>query len=186
VNKMPFETFKCRIYPDSEQRETINKWVGASRYVYNRILFAFKHEKNVDLDQLRVRFVNNENYLHRDSWMLDIPYSIRVNAYRDLVKNIVSNVARLENPENAILIKKRVEDNASLIEKKYGFSLKYRRPKNGSVYINKKNWNRQRGKFANIFTSDMNSEEELPPYLQHDSRLIRKNNNYYFCFPISN
>jgi transposase len=182
---MEFKTIKCRIYPDPEQRETINQWLGATRYVYNRILFAFKHEDNVDLDQLRVRFVNNENYIDRDSWMLDIPYSIRVNAYRDLVKNIVSNVARLENPHNANRIKKRVANNASLIERQYGFSLKYRRRYNGSVYINKEDWNRQRGKFANIFTSDMQSEDDLPLNIQHDSRLIRKNNKYYFCFPTS-
>lgn len=103
---------KVRIYPTKEQRQTLKKWMGTSRYVYNKCLHTFKEEGGFfDTYKMRDRFVTNLHNPNIEDWECETPKDIRYGAVRDLGKSI----------KTAFDLKK-----AGKIDK---FQLKYRRKK---------------------------------------------------------
>jgi len=96
-------TRKVRFYPTTEQRKTLRQWMGARRYVYNKVLHKIKNEKEeVNSISLRNKYVT---YKSRDgiinpnvnSWENEVPSDIREEAVRDLVKNYNTAFANLRN-----------------------------------------------------------------------------------------
>lgn len=162
---------KLRIYPNKEQKDVLNNWFGASRVIYNRCLSYVKEEYKKDKEKrpkdilkaknLRARFINNVNYEKIDKWMLDIPYDIRDESMRDLVKNYSSNMSKGDS---------------------FDIQFKSRKKSLDSINVLGKYWNTSRGMYSSTFTSEMKCEMKLPETLDHTCRIIRNKLNKYYIF----
>lgn len=167
-----YNAIKLRIYPNFEQKQTLRRWFGIHRLIYNKCL-DYAKENNVYkinkyvLKDIRDLIINNDNYERENRWMLEVPYEIRDNALRDLKNNYNSNVAKMENGNNN------------------RFNIKFKsRNDTDSIQVLSKYWNTTRGMYSGVFTSRMKCERALPKKLNHTCRLIRtKTNKYYLCIP---
>lgn len=93
---------KIRLYPNKTQVQTLLKWMGVCRYVYNHALASIKRGENkYNFQQLRNEFVTHKragvinDKVH--DWMLEVPKDIRAGALRDLVKGFSSSLALLKS-----------------------------------------------------------------------------------------
>jgi IS605 OrfB family transposase len=163
---------KLRIYPDNEQKEIINNWIGASRFIYNKVLNYINEQSKQNgnskglfkIKLLRELFINNDNFRTENSWMLKVPYDIRDEALRDLLKNFKSNFSKGDI-----------------------FNIKYKSKKssNQSFNVLSKYWNTKNSMYSKILSSKkLKCETNLPENLKYTSRLIKtKLNEYYLCIP---
>lgn len=120
-------TRRVRIYPTVNQKKQLKKWIGTSRYVYNRSLVEFKKENSGNFYSLRNKFVTAKNNPNIQPWELETPKDIRAGAIRDMMKGYktaITNIKRgninhfnlrfrnkkhessIEIPKTAISIKK--------------------------------------------------------------------------------
>jgi putative transposase len=153
---------KIKVYPSKECKDLLAQWFGTVRWTYNTALHAVKEKKvSWSLSDLRVFFVNKDSLENSsNSWALNVPYDVRDEAIRDLIK-------------------------ALRINKKKGeiFDMKFRSRKapQESIVIHSKHWQAKRGPYFDLKQS-LRSREKLPQDLVYDSRLIRtKLGEYYLC-----
>lgn len=89
---------KIRIYPKKSQQQTLNKWFGLQRWVYNKCLAQHKenirNEIKTTVGSLRTNIINNSNFENSNTWVLDYNYDLRDEAIRDFIKNLKSNKAK--------------------------------------------------------------------------------------------
>jgi putative transposase len=161
---------KIRIYPNEEQKTTLLKWIGTTRWTYNRCLDAIQKENTKCIEKdIRAVCINNSNFEETDKkWVLDTPYDIRDEAMRDFLK------AKKEQ-KNRQKKGKRVK------------SMKYRsrKDKTQSIVIHSKHYGHKRGFYSKIFNNNMLSSEPLPDKINYDSRLIVSNlGEFFFCIPL--
>ena len=163
---------KLKIFPTKEQQKILKVWMGASRFIYNKILSFLKEQykttkkNNFNLKFLRSKFINNDNYQIENKWLLDIPYDIRDEALRDLLKNYKSNFEKMKISKKA-------------------FELKYKSKKDlESINVLSKHWNFKKGLYSEILTQSMSCEKPLPYKLDYTSRILKTQlNEYYICIP---
>lgn len=162
--KPPAEKAKCiRVYPTIEQRETLNKWFGARRWIYNKCLQCIREGTKPSLKVLREKVINNKNFEKENRWMLDYDYDLRDEALRDLLKNFKSNRAKGKSFQLHFLTKKNSQ-TLSVLGKK---------------------WNKKNNFYSSVFKpSILHSAEPLPDQLMYSSRLVRTPlKKYYLCLP---
>ena len=164
-------SIKLRIYPDPEQKLILNRWFGTSRFIYNKSLNYIKEEFNkkqrkssdiLNIKDLRSKLINDSNYTNENKWLLEIPYDVKDESLRDLVKNYSSNFA-----------------------KKTSFQIRHKKRKDGnSLNVLSKHWNKKSGMYSKIFTNNLRCERKLPVNLDYTSRIIRDDlGNYFICIP---
>jgi len=155
------------VYPTNKQQEILNKWFGASRYIYNNVLEYINNSKHPDkfkIKHLRSRFIHNKNYQNTNTWMLDIPFDVRDEALRTLLKNYKTNFKKSKHFQIKFKTKKSIWDSISVLKKYWN-----QKTERGSFYKAYNNW-----KIENIGKIN----------LTHDSRLRRNVlNQYYLCVP---
>lgn len=97
-------------------------------------------------------------------WVTDVPYDIRDEAMRDLLKAFKTCFSKGDN---------------------FTMKFKSRKAPTACIAVLKKHWNRKRGAYSALFAPGaMAASEELPPELQADSRLLKtKLGRYYLCMP---
>jgi transposase len=163
---------KIRVYPDIEQKQTISKWLGVQRWIYNKALNEIKTNNcKVSLKELREKVINNVNFETENTWMLDYEYDLRDEALRDLVHNYKTNFAKAKRQKKPFEIKFK--------------SKKQEYHQNTSLSILAKKWNKPRNFYSKIFRPDkLKSSEPLPNKLLYDSRLVKTPfNRYYLAIP---
>jgi transposase len=166
--KMDAESsMKVRVYPSKIQISTLKQWFGASRFIYNQVLFYLKNTKNPSMAVkfLREKFINNKVYETENKWMLDIPYDVRDEALRDLLSNYKSNFAKT---------------------KKVWFDISYRKKKqHNSMNILDKHWTKKTGLYRDVYkTWKTESHKTLPKTLKYTSRLIYTPlKEFFLCIP---
>lgn len=162
--EQPAKCTRIKLHPSKECRETLRQWFGTVRWTYNTALHAI-NEKKVSwaLSDLRALCVNKENLEDSpNSWALDVPYDVRDEAIRDLVK--------------ALKINKNKEE-------KFEMKFRSRKAPQESIVIHAKHWTHKKGPYHEL-KQGLRSTEELPEDLVYDSRLIRtKLGEYYMCIP---
>ena len=166
-----------RVYFNSNQRQLLNKWFGARRWIYNKCLTLFKIDSKTTITSYREKIINNKNFETENTWMLEYNYDLRDEALRDLLKNIKSNKAKYDNSG----VKFDIKYKSKKMEKQKGTSL--------SVLA--KHWNKKNNFYAGIFNREKMSlykkerEKQLIPIdLQYTSRLkLTPTKKYYFCIP---
>jgi putative transposase len=177
--KPPMKARKVEIFPDVEQRKTIDEWIDVARWIYNMGVSVTK-EKAIPMqhEKLRAAFVNESGLaVHRCLWATKAPYEIRDGAMRDLTK--AHKACREKNSAR----KKRGEK-----PEPFRFRFRCKKDHKQSILMRKSVWNKRAGTtYANIFTPLMKaSEEPLPATLLHDGRLVRekvgRRSRYYYIF----
>lgn len=158
---------KIRLFPDTEQRKTLMKWFGTTRWTYNRCLSAVENDKvPLNKKSLRAKCLNSEIFRNENKWVLETPYDIRDEGMNDLLKAYESNFAA----------------------QKKNFKMKYRSKKaeSESIVIHSKHW-----KSAGVFyprafgKMPIKAAEPLPAKLTYDCRLQKTRlGEYYLCIPM--
>ena len=173
------KTRKVRVYPTQSQKALLRQWMGAVRWTYNQCT-AHVNEvgiKGMTIAKLRALCVKKEALvkLGMDSWADTIPFDIRDEGARDLLKAFKSNFA-----------KKKKQAAAS--KAPFTFRMHFRSVRDGrdTITVFKKHWGRRKGVFAPLFApGTLRSAEPLPEVLEADSRLLRdKLGRYWMCMPI--
>jgi len=160
-----FNSIKLRIYPDIKQKQLLNKWFGATRFIYNKCLNYINTNRGQEnlykLKNLRNLFINNKNYETENKWMDEIPYDIRDESVRDLLKNFNSN-----------------------FKKNTGFNIKYKSKKSiNSINVLSKHWASKTGMYSKVF-KNLKAERVLPKHLEYTCRILKNElNKYYICIP---
>src|SRR5947199_8560359 len=159
------KALKIRLYPNSEEKQKLLKWIGTARWTYNKSLAAINSDiKNKNKKYLRANYITRSEKFKDPNlkWVLDTPYCIRDAAMLDLLKNYKSNVAA----------------------KKKNFKLKFRSKKDRlqSIVIPSRDWERKRGEFS--FLKGIKSSEQIPEKMEYDCRLtINRLGQFYLCIP---
>ena len=91
------KALKIRLYPNSEEKQKLLKWLGTARWTYNQCLAAINSDiKHKNKKYLRANYITNRSEKFKDpnfKWVLDTPNHIRDAAMLYLLKNYKSNVA---------------------------------------------------------------------------------------------
>lgn len=164
LKPLPFKVKKIRMYPTREQREKLIQWIGGARWVWNKCLdLIYNHGAGRNQGELRRLCIHNSNFIGNTDleWMLEIPYEIRDEAMRDLLKAFKSCSAKGDR-----------------------FTIKYRRKKDKkqNIVIQHRKWACKTGFYS--FLKDIKLSEELEKMPNHDTRIIKnKLDQYYLCLP---
>lgn len=165
----PGQSIKIRLYPTTNQKEILRRWLGTARWTYNKCLDAVKNGIEIKEEALREVCTNLDNFKTENTWVGETPSNIREGAMRDLKKAYESNFAKKKkNPDHKFEIKYKSR----------------RRMHQDSIVIKSKDW--KKGIICPEFWKEgpMQSGEPLPDSLIYDSRLIRtKLGEYYLSIP---
>jgi hypothetical protein len=160
------------LYPNKSQKEELNEWFGSARWTYNQVVASLRASprdisKYTVVKELRNDFVNKKNSNHEEKfadkpWVTKTPYDIRNAALNDVVKAYTSNLAK-ENNNNFII------------------HLKKKKAPSDSIAIYAKNYTSKGVIFPRFFGKEpIKSAEELPDKLKYDARLVRKRYGYFY------
>jgi putative transposase len=148
------------------------KWIGTSRYVYNRALKATKDGEKMNFMDLRNKYVTSKNNPNVKDWELETPKDIRAEAVNDVVKAFKTAMSNLKNNN---------------IDK---FDLQYRKKKKESSIVipysaiqitNRKIFIYKKYSKENIKLSK--DKALLNIKLEHDCRLKNDNGKWYLYIP---
>jgi putative transposase len=167
---------KIKLYPTTQQKQKLDLWFGASRWTYNQSLNYINQIKRNDIKKgikpkipkiktLRKLFINGNDI---KEFANNTPYEIRDAGARDVIKNIISNCAKIRKGS----LKK--------------FELKYRKKKDliQTLAIRSKDYGRKKGDYS-ILTEIKKSEPIDKYQVYKDFRIIKDSNGYYWmCLPI--
>lgn len=159
---------KVRIGAKPQQRAKLKQWMGAARWVYNRVVHHLQNYGNSALKELRQKFVHNAAFEKEHTWMLDVPYDVRDGALQDAVTAYKTG-------------KKKQKENPN-----FKFTLKFRSKKatSESIYVCSRAF--KEGTIYKKFGLGQLSYLEDLPAIQHDCRLQRTNlGHLYMCVPVS-
>jgi len=166
----PGKAKRIRVYPTTEERAKLQRWLDTARWTYNESLRAIEKE-NVPRNKkaLRARVLNEEAIVAMDKpWLRETPYDVRDAAMDDLLKAYAAGFARKKNDNKAFRI--------SFRSRKLAFQ--------ESIVIHHKHFKKKTGTYS--FLKKLRSAEPLPEELNYDSRLVleRRTNAYYLCIPM--
>jgi transposase len=153
-----------QIYPTKDQKNTLKKWFGVRRWIYNKCLDAVnKKLAKLNRKDLRDKIINNKNFQTENTWMLEYEYDLRDEALSDLLNNYKSNFAK-DKSFDIKFISKKQQQSLSVLSKK---------------------WNNKNDFYSSIFKPEkIKSNEQIPEKLNYTSRLKKTLlNKYYLCIP---
>ena len=71
------KALKIRLYPNSEEKQKLLKWIGTACWTYNQSLAAINSDiKNKNKKYLRANYITNRSEKFKDpnfKWVLDTP-----------------------------------------------------------------------------------------------------------------
>lgn len=158
---------KIKLYPSTQEKQTLNQWFGAARWTYNQCVQAFREkakDETLDKKTLRPRFVNHNT--EKPDYVKKVPYDVRDEAMADVLKNVKSNCAK---------IKKKIIERFRLHFKSRKFPQ--------SVVIRKKHYFNENGMYS--FLRRMNKSEYIESReVLHDFRILKDvYGDYWMCLP---
>jgi len=159
---------RIRVFPTQVQKSVLKKWFGTVRWTYNQAVSQIKlnrksHTKTT-IKELRTQYCNRPALKAKGcDWAFDVPYDVRDEALRDLVKGVKSNFAA----------------------KRSHFSFRYRSRKDRqeSIVLHSKHFNHSRGVYSSIWSKSAlrtKSNDPLPDKISYDCRLVRTRLGQYF------
>lgn len=162
---------KIKLYPTTQEKQKLKQWFGASRWTYNKCLEWVKSDESkankLNKKILREKFVNQNSTHEKPDYVKEVPYDIRDEAMADLIKNVVSNCAKVK--------RKTIER----------FNLRYRSIKYSvqSVNVRARHYTRVKGEYAFIQTMKKSESVELN-HVKNDFRLVKDiYGDYWMCLP---
>jgi putative transposase len=174
ADKGPLRASKLRLFPTSEQRRLFSKFADTERWVYNQAVEAVEKRgisKNIKV--LRSELVNNASPLvEANPWCRDVPYDVRDEAVRDVLKTYNANFA-----------KARIAKKQGVSTFKFVVKFKSKRDGHDGFVVHSKHWAKGGG-YSTFNPDQLKAERRLPDVLPCDSRIIRDSRNRFFiCIP---
>lgn len=165
----PLRARRVRIYPTTEQKATINKWMGAVRFCYNLLVSSHRNvgEGGVTLASMRkeVKDAHEENV-----WLRKIPGEIKDVAVMDMDKARKAHFAKLKN--------KKEKD--SLARHDASFKFRSKKDPQESFEVRGRDMCRKKGLFSSLGLTMINAAEELPDTVETAVRFVRDRLGRYF------
>ena len=150
------------------------KWIGTSRYVYNRCLSEVKKGEEINFFSLRNKYVTFKNNDNIESWELETPKDIRAGAIQDLVAGYKTSMSNLKAGNiNSFNLRFRKKKEVKSIRLPSSCLKKNKNLK--SIYIYK-TYTKQKIKVS--------KDKSLNYDIEHDFRLQNKNGKWFICIPI--
>lgn len=164
--------------PTEKQKETLNRWIGTTRWTYNQALASIKNGTKMNKGELRSQVVNNNNFKDKEEvWVLNTPYDVRDEGMNDVLKAFHSNFEkRKKNPEFKFEIgfrsKKKAAQESFVLHAKH-------------LTIHSNNHPREAGQLTFYPTyfgnTPLKSAEPIPIHaMNYDCRIIRNRLGQYF------
>ena len=148
---------KIRVYPTTEQRETLRQWFGTARFTYNKTV-AFLNETGTKANWKAIK----SGILHDlPEWSKATPYQIKSVAIRD-----------------ACIAIREARQKCKKTGKYQSVSFKSKRHPSDSIFI-PKSAIKARGVYHTLL-GDLKMTECLPKNIC-DSRLLKEKDKYYLC-----
>ncbi|KAK9235453.1 hypothetical protein V1525DRAFT_421332 [Lipomyces kononenkoae] len=93
------------LFPTTSQKETLRKWVGAQRYIYNKCVALVQGGMRPTQTELRAVLLNSKTNQLKDSekWLEQYEYDLKDEAIRDFQ----SNMAKYKKPKKPFTLKFR-------------------------------------------------------------------------------
>lgn len=171
-------TRKVRIYPTSQQQQTLRQWMGTCRYIYNRSLHNINqgNEPNPTFFSLRNKYVTAKDNTVIHPWESETPKDIRAGALQDLSDRYLS-LCKMVKERKLTHFKmkyRRKHDDASIL-----IPMKTIDIKSGAIQIYKKKYN-----FPVLKTSKRQSRKIRKWTATHDCRLQYQRGRWFMCIPL--
>ncbi len=148
---------KIRVYPTTEQRETLRQWLGTARFTYNKTV-ALLNETDTKANWKAIK----TGILHDlPDWSKETPYQIKSIAVRD-----------------ACIAVREAKRKCKKTGEFQSVSFKSKRHPSDSIFI-PKSAIKPRGVYRTLL-GDLKMSEMLPDNIC-DSRLVKENDKYYLC-----
>lgn len=157
-----------RLYPTSEQKDILRKWMGAVRWTYNQCVQLVCVERKVsnNLKELRAALVNLDSpAVVANPWLKDTPYDIRDEGVRDFVKAVEINKMKGE---------------------RFRMQFRSRKDPSDTMVLHAKHWRGNSMIFNHWRGTELKSAEPIPSSLGYDSRIQRlRTGQYYMRIPMA-
>ncbi len=148
---------KIRVYPTTEQRETLRQWFGTARFTYNKTV-ALLNETDTKANWKAIK----TGILHDlPDWSKETPYQIKSIAIRD-----------------ACIAVRAAKQKCQKTGAFQSVSFKSKRHPSASIFIPKSSIKKQ-GVYHTLL-GHLKMSEMLPDNIC-DSRLVKENDKYYLC-----
>lgn len=106
---MVLRTRKIRLFLNPQQKQTFKKWIGTSRYLYNKSIEIIKNKQYPGKNKLRTKLVTN----HDKNWELETPQAIREGGVFDACHAYQSNLEKFKKTKKPFDMKFRRKKSKS-------------------------------------------------------------------------
>jgi transposase len=169
----PLRARRIRFRPTKEQREGLDRWFGAVRFCYNKLVERFPKigKGGINLENMRNAIKEVEQV---NPWLKVIPGEVKDVAVRDFDKARKAYFAKLD--------KMRSVDSSAKVDAQFKFRSK--RDIQQSFDVRARDMIRKSGLYEFINIGSLNISEELPTKLDMSVRFIKDRlNRYYLVIP---
>lgn len=173
VYEHPLRTRRIRIHPTKEQREGLDRWFGAVRFCYNKLVERFPKVGQGGVNLASMTAVIKETG-RTNLWLEDVPYDIKSVAVLDFAKARQTHFAKLD--------KMRLTNPGAKHDATFKFRSK--RDPQQSFSVRARDMIHKRGLYTFLNIGTLNSFEELPTKLDTSVRFVKDRlNRYYLVVP---
>jgi putative transposase len=173
-------TLKVRIYPNKKQKEILKKWVGTSRFIYNKSVDEInktynynKEDKNVTKRSINVFGVinkligKNSELVLENPWLLESPSHVKSNSVRDCFKARKTCFSLLKSGKikKFTLHFRKKRKGGSIVLPKTSVKME----KGGEIIVYKR---RKFGKLGNLKTRSKKAKRLISGGLSYDPRIL--------------
>lgn len=161
-----------RLYPTSEQKQTLFEWVNAARWVYNSCVAAVRDgAASANATELRKLFVNSDAIALQDKpHFLQVPYEVRSDAVRDYLKALTTSFA--------------LQSSGHI--KNFEIKFRSKTSRTQTIYMRDENFCKKTNFFYRKFLKTAMKSAEPLPKIENDCKLMRQRNGEYFLVvPVS-
>lgn len=191
---------KVKLYFNKDQKKILKEWFGTYRYLYNFCLnysqqkykssitleHLFNEYHHLNFQDMRNMFVTkkgNEDFI--PEWQFNTPKEVRVEAIKELITNIKTNIGKLKNntiTKFSMKFKYKKQNTQSITIPKSAIKFKdqkayiYPTILKDSIKIGRRTLKKHKKKFKKFKNLDFN--------IEHDCKLCFNGFEYYLLIPI--
>ena len=175
---------KIRLYPNENERNKLNQWMGCARWTYNQCLYGVNKE-NITKSKKELRnycLKSTSEIIKMNTWTSNTPYDIRDEAMCDLLKAFKTCFSVGEKFK--MKYKRKKDNTDSIVIHLKHFNASRKREKKEQLSKSKAKQKEKKETFYD-FIPIIKSSEKLPDSLEYDSRIIKDSlNQYWMCIPV--
>lgn len=169
----PLRSRIIRIYPTNEQREGLDRWFGAVRFCYNKLVERFRKvgQGGVNLTAMTAVIKETEQV---NTWLKDIPCEIKGVAVMDFYQAREGHFAKL----------KKMRSKGPNVQLDATFKFRSKRDYQQSFSVRARDMIHKKGLFAFINLGRINASEKLPDKVDTSVRFVKDRlNRYHLIVP---